>query len=133
MTYMISLTLKAGALIRTGQGRRRAWLALPVKTALWALLALFACGVLPATSISPGPVSLQAAELAEPREGSGVIDYIEADRIVIDDYGYKLSELVVYYRDFTLRDQAPRSRFKIGKMVGYTVHTDGKIIEIWLE
>jgi len=132
MTFMITLNIKSGALVRTGQGRR-AWIALPVRAALWVLLALVACGVLPATSISPGPVSLQAAELAEPREGSGVIDYIEEGKIVIDDTGYKFSELVVYYRDYSLQDQVPRSRFKVGKMVGYTVHTDGKIIEIWLE
>jgi hypothetical protein len=130
---MITRKLKAGALIRPGQGRRRAWLALPVKATLWALLALVACGFLPATSVSPGPVSLQAAELAEPREDSGVIDYIEEGRIVIDDTGYKFSELVVYYRNSSLQDQIPRSRFKVGKIVGFTVHTDGKIIEIWLE
>ncbi len=133
MAFRIMLTLKAGALIRNGLSRRRVWLWLPVKAALWALLALVACGVLPATSVSPGPVSVQALELAEPREGSGIIDYIDEDRIVIDDSAYLLSELVVYYKNSYLREQVASSRFKVGRQVGFTVHTNGKIIEIWLE
>jgi len=109
------------------------WLWLPVKVALWALIVMVVWGSLPATFLSPGSVSLQAAELAEPREGSGVIDYIDGDRIIIDDSAYKLSELVVYYKDYSLQEQVSSSRFKVGKMVGYTVHTDGEIIELWLE
>jgi hypothetical protein len=133
MAFMIMLTLKAGALIRNGSGRRRMWLWLPVKAALWALMVMIAWGSLPATFVSPGPVSVQAVELAEPREGSGNIDYIDQDRIVIDDSAYLLSELVVYYKNSYLREQVASSKFKVGRKVGYTVHTNGEIIELWLE
>jgi hypothetical protein len=133
MAFMIMLTLKAGALIRNGLDRRRVWLWLPAKAALWALMVMIAWGGLPATLVSPGPASVQAVELAEPREGSGIIDYIDENRIVIDDSGYMLSELVVYYKNSRLREQVAKSRFRVGKKVGYTIHTNGEIIELWLE
>ena len=53
--------------------------------------------------------------------------------IVIDDSGYALSPLAVFYIDFRLSDQASRSLFTVGKRVGFTVNTDGEIIELWLE
>jgi hypothetical protein len=135
MAFMTILILKAGALIRNGLGRRRVWLWLTVKVALWALMVMIAWGGLPApaTFVSSGPASVQAVELAEPREGSGTIDYIDAERIVIDDTAYLLSELVIYYKSSYLREQVASSRFKVGRKVGYTVHTNGRIIELWLE
>jgi hypothetical protein len=133
MAFMINLTLKVGALIRNGWGRRRVWLWLPVRAALGALILMIAWGGLPATFVSTGPAPVQAVELSEPREGSGIIDYIDEGRIVIDDTAYLLSELVVYYKNSYLREQIAGNRFKVGRKVGYTVHTDGKIIELWLE
>jgi hypothetical protein len=133
MAYMTMRTLKAAARIQSGWDRRRVWLWLPVKTALGAIMVMIAWGGLPATFVSPGPASVQAVELAEPREGSGIIDYIDENRIVIDDTAYLLSELVVYYKSSYLREQVARSRFKVGRKVGYTVHTNGRIIELWLE
>jgi len=62
--------------------------------------------------------------------GTGKIDSLKDDHIVIDDTTKRLSHHVKYYRKGGI--QVRGSYFKVGTKVGYVTDSKGKIISLWL-
>jgi len=62
--------------------------------------------------------------------GTGRIDRIAADQIVIDDTLYGLSPNAEFATP--TRKHASRSSFRVGNRVGYITNENRKIISLWL-
>jgi hypothetical protein len=63
-------------------------------------------------------------------DGTGRIDSLENDQIVINDMQKRLSPRVEYYRQGRIKTK--RSSFSIGAKVGYIANSKGEIISLWL-
>jgi len=62
--------------------------------------------------------------------GTGRIESLEKDRIVINDTPYRLSPRVKYYKQG--RKKMSRSSFKEGTYVGYVTNSKREIVSLWL-
>ncbi len=70
------------------------------------------------------------ARFAVQFNGTGRLDKIDKDYIVIDDRLIRFSPLARFYKG--TRTTTTRSSFGVGANVGYVINSKGEIISLWL-
>ncbi len=94
-----------------------------------------ACDMLESSLLKSAP-GFRAAEAGEKGfieddfDGIGRIGRIGKTEIVIDDSLKKLSRSVDYHSQ--TNDSISRSRFRVGKNVGYRINVQGEVTGLWL-
>ena len=94
------------------------------------------CGPVPCVAENDEPSEQRSAARAEPYadypeifSGRGVLEFLTAEAVVIDDSGFDLGTGINYH--VPGQNYASAASFKKGDFVAYVQNLDGEIISLW--